>query len=194
MPTILSLLGASEDIWRPFESCFFLPLKAKLGLSSMPFSGQSEDPPTFIICGFKKEHMLNSVQSYCQSNSLCKHLNIIGTSPVDWKIMLLLLSVIFFEEVLHESTLKSSFSTPKRQAERWPGGHAATTRQDVLEELKWGYISVRLVSKFLCPGWVQGPGRVRVILWIWKPGTLRVISGCYNFKKMCEKDPLEHFF
>ena len=29
-----------------------------VGLSSMPFWGQSEDPPTFMICGFKKEHML----------------------------------------------------------------------------------------------------------------------------------------
>ena len=25
----------------------------------MLFWGQSEDPPTFMICGFKKEHMLN---------------------------------------------------------------------------------------------------------------------------------------
>ena len=28
----------------------------------MPFWGQSEDPPTFMICGFKKEHMLSLVQ------------------------------------------------------------------------------------------------------------------------------------
>ena len=30
-----------------------------VGLSSMLFWGQSEDPPTFMICGFKKEHVLN---------------------------------------------------------------------------------------------------------------------------------------
>ena len=30
-----------------------------IGLSSMPVWSQSEDPPTFMICGFKKEHMLN---------------------------------------------------------------------------------------------------------------------------------------
>ena len=28
----------------------------------MPFWGQSEDPPTSMICGFKKEHMLSLVQ------------------------------------------------------------------------------------------------------------------------------------
>ena len=30
-----------------------------VGLTSMPFWGQSEDPPTSMICGFKKEHMLS---------------------------------------------------------------------------------------------------------------------------------------
>ena len=32
-----------------------------VGLSSMLFWAQSEDPPTFMICGFKKEHMLNYI-------------------------------------------------------------------------------------------------------------------------------------
>ena len=30
-----------------------------VGLSSMPFWSKYTDPPTFMICGFKKEHMLN---------------------------------------------------------------------------------------------------------------------------------------
>jgi len=31
-----------------------------VGLSSMPFWSKYTDPPTFMICGFKKEHMLKS--------------------------------------------------------------------------------------------------------------------------------------
>ena len=33
-----------------------------VGLSSMPFWSKYTDPPTFMICGFKKEHMLKLKQ------------------------------------------------------------------------------------------------------------------------------------
>ena len=42
-----------------------------VGLSSMPFWSKYTDPPTSMICGFKKEHMLNcSMVEFCCSNLL----------------------------------------------------------------------------------------------------------------------------
>ena len=36
-----------------------------VGLSSMPFWSKYTDPPTSMICGFKKEHMLRVLQLPC---------------------------------------------------------------------------------------------------------------------------------
>ena len=44
---------------------------------SMLFWGQSEDPPTFMICGFKKEHMLNKIRNEWIMKACIVKLNIL---------------------------------------------------------------------------------------------------------------------
>ena len=64
----------------------------------MLFLGQSEDPSTFMICGFKKEHMLR--------NKGCQFLNVdvyyikifIGiqeSSSISWNLFLIRLKLFF---------------------------------------------------------------------------------------------------
>ena len=65
-----------------------------LDISSMPFWSQSEDPPAFMICVFKKEHMLrslyiNGVKSECIGVRIKSYVQLLTVSILDLMIRLI---------------------------------------------------------------------------------------------------------